>query len=196
MPPVNKKKAKKRQAFQWIALILVLVAAGFCMVEPTTRAVYKKLYPRGFQEYVEQYSREYRVDQNLIYAVAKTESNFNPQAHSNADARGVMQMTKDAFEWVQYRMGDESNVTYADIFDPEVSIQYGTYMLKLLLEEMGTEQLAVCSYHAGMSNVNSWLEKQDYSKDGVVIDKIPYSDTEWYHDKVFETKEIYKRLYT
>ena len=30
---------------------------------------------------------------------------------------------------VQYRMGDDSGATYADIFEPEVSIRYGTYML-------------------------------------------------------------------
>ena len=42
---------------------------------------------------------------NLVYAVTRIESNFDPQAVSSADARGLMQMTSDAFDWVQYRMG-------------------------------------------------------------------------------------------
>ena len=71
------------------------------------------------------------------------ESNYDTNAVSSADARGLMQMTEDAFEWVQYRMGDQSGVTYADIFDPEVAIKYGTYMLHLLLTETGDEMLAI-----------------------------------------------------
>ena len=134
--------------------------------------------------------------ENLVYAVAKVESNFDPNAVSSADARGLMQMTEDAFEWVQYRMGDQSGVTYADIFDPEVAIKYGTYMLHLLLTETGDEMLAICSYHAGMGNVSAWLEQENYSKDGKTLDKIPYSDTEWYYNKVSEAKEIYRELYS
>ena len=93
-------------------------------------------------------------------------------------------------------MGDQSGVTNADIFDPEVAIKYGTYMLHLLLTETGDEMLAICSYHAGMGNVSAWLEQENYSKDGKTLDKIPYSDTEWYYNKVSEAKEIYRELYS
>ena len=195
----RKKVAKRwsvKSALLWVALVAVLVAAGFAALEPATRTIYHQLYPRSYRSYVEQYSREYDVDENLVYAVAKVESNFDPNAVSSADARGLMQMTEDAFEWVQYRMGDESGVTYADIFDPEVAIKYGTYMLHLLLTETGDEMLAICSYHAGMGNVSAWLEQENYSKDGKTLDKIPYSDTEWYYNKVSEAKEIYRELYS
>ena len=165
--------AKRKSIFLWLVLVVILVAAGFAALQPATESVYRQLYPRTYREYVEHYSREYQVDRDLVYAVAKVESNFDPNAVSHADARGVMQMTEDAFEWVQYRMGDESGVSYEDIFDPEVSIQYGTYMLHLLLEETGDEKLAICSYHAGMGNVNSWLSQEEYSKDGKTLDKIP-----------------------
>lgn len=188
--------AKRKSIFLWLVLVVVLVAAGFAALQPATESVYRQLYPRTYREYVERYSREYQVDRDLVYAVAKVESNFDPNAVSHADTRGVMQMTEDAFEWVQYRMGDESGVSYEDIFDPEVSIQYGTYMLHLLLEETGDEKLAICSYHAGMGNVNSWLLQEEYSKDGKTLDKIPYSDTEWYYNKVSETQKIYRKLYS
>ena len=144
----RKKVAKRwsvKSALLWVALVAVLVAAGFAALEPATRTIYHQLYPRSYRSYVEQYSREYDVDENLVYAVAKVESNFDPNAVSSADARGLMQMTEDAFEWVQYRMGDQSGVTYADIFDPEVAIKYGTYMLHLLLTETGDEMLAICA---------------------------------------------------
>ena len=103
--------AKRKSIFLWLVLLVVLVAAGFAALQPATESVYRQLYPRTYREYVERYSREYQVDRDLVYAVAKVESNFDPNAVSHADARGVMQMTEDAFEWVQYRMGDESGVS-------------------------------------------------------------------------------------
>ena len=129
--------------------------------------------PAAYRSYVEQYSREYDVDENLVYAVAKVESNFDPNAVSSADARGLMQMTEDAFEWVQYRMGDQSGVTYADIFDPEVAIKYGTYMLHLLLTETGDEMLAICSYHAGMATSAPGLNRKTIRKTEKHLTKYP-----------------------
>lgn len=152
---------------------MLLAAAGFVLMRPATDSVYRQMYPRKYSHYIEQYSREYGVDKNLVYAVTRIESNFDPQAVSSADARGLMQMTSDAFDWVQYRMGDDSGVSYEQIFEPKVAIRYGTYMLHLLLEEMGDEKLAICAYHAGMSNVRSWLSQENYSKDGKHLTKYP-----------------------
>lgn len=190
-----KKKTSVKTKVSWLILIVVIIAAGFMALEPATQGVYRQMYPREYRQYIEKYSREYKVDKNLVYAVARIESNFEPNAVSTADARGVMQMTKDAFEWVQYRMGDGSSESYDQIFEPQVAIKYGTYMLHLLLEEMQDEKLAICAYHAGMGNVNAWLSQQEYSKDGKTLDKIPYSDTEWYYNKVSQAKEIYRKLY-
>ena len=178
-------------------VVLVCIAAVLLMaLPPLAREADRLLYPRKYSRQVEQWAAEYELDPLLVYAFIRTESGFDPAATSSVEARGLMQMTEDAFEWVQYRMGDQSGVTYADIFDPEVAIKYGTYMLHLLLTETGDEMLAICSYHAGMGNVSAWLEQENYSKDGKTLDKIPYSDTEWYYNKVSEAKEIYRELYS
>ena len=148
------------------------------------------------QELIETYSAEYDVDPYLVYAVCKIESNFDPKAQSNVGARGVMQMMEPAFDWVQYRMGDESGTTYDQMYQPEVAVQYGTCMLSLLQKEMGEdERVILASYHAGMGAVQAWLEDPAYSSDGETLDTIPYSDTNWYVEKVLETKAIYQQLY-
>ena len=192
----GKKELWKRSIVKVWLIGFAADFAGAALMRPATDSVYRQMYPRKYSHYIEQYSREYGVDKNLVYAVTRIESNFDPQAVSSADARGLMQMTSDAFDWVQYRMGDDSGVSYEQIFEPKVAIQYGTYMLHLLLEEMGDEKLAICAYHAGMSNVRSWLSQENYSKDGKTLDKIPYSDTEWYYDKVSQAKQIYEELYS
>ena len=55
-------------------------------------------------ELLEQYCKEYGMDENFIYAVCRIESNFDPNVTSNVGARGLMQMMEPAFDWVQYRM--------------------------------------------------------------------------------------------
>ena len=186
----------RKNSLLWLVLMIVLIIAAAAAIKPVTKGVYCYLYPQKYQQYIEHYSKEYGVETDLVYAVAKVESNFDPEAVSSANARGVMQMTEEAFDWVKYRMGDTSEISYENIFDPQVAIQYGTYMLHLLLEETGKEKLAICSYHAGMGNVNSWLSQEEFSKDGKTLDKIPYSDTKWYYNKVIEVKQIYRELYS
>ena len=77
----RKKVAKRwsvKSALLWVALVAVLVAAGFAALEPATRTIYHQLYPRSYRSYVEQYSREYDVDENFVIGVAMVESNFDP----------------------------------------------------------------------------------------------------------------------
>ena len=174
----------------------LLIYGGIRLLLPAADLAMERMYPRSYQDWIEKYSKEYGMDEDLIYAVYKIESNFDPQAHSKADARGVMQLTKPAFEWVQYRIQDDSGISYEDIFEPEVAIKYGVCMLSLLKQEMGEdERVILASYHAGMGAVNSWLKDPEYSSDGETLETIPYSDTNWYVNKVLETKEIYKKLY-
>lgn len=177
-------------------LIGGLIYGGVRLLVPAADLAMQKLYPRAYQDLIEAYSEQYDVDENLIYAVCKIESNFQADAESSVGARGVMQMMKPAFEWVQYRMADDSGTTYDEIYDLEVAIKYGTYMLSLLQEEMGDdERLILAAYHAGMGAVQNWLKDPQYSSDGETLEIIPYSDTNWYVDKVLETKAIYEELY-
>ena len=105
-------------------------------------------------------------------------------------------MMEPAFDWVQYRMKDDSGVTYEQMYEPEVAIKYGVCMLSLLQQEMGEdERVILASYHAGMNAVKGWLNDPQYSADGETLDVIPFSDTNWYVNKVMETKEIYEKLY-
>lgn len=95
---VQQRRRQVRRLAVWAGALLFLVLLGILLLRPATGYALREMYPRTYREYVERYSREYGVDKNLVYAVAKIESNFQPDAHSHADARGVMQMTKDAFE--------------------------------------------------------------------------------------------------
>lgn len=106
-----------------------------------------------------------------------------------------MQLMEDAYDWVGYRMEDEREISYDDMYVPEYNIEYGTYLLKLLCEEYGDERTALAAYHSGRGTVNGWLENSEYSADGRVLDKIPSTVTAHYVDKVMRAYEAYKNLY-
>ena len=179
----------------WVlGLVLVFVGAFFLLKE-SVHLLYTRIYPIEYEETVQQVSNETGIPKELIYAVIRTESGFNPSAQSSIGARGLMQITEETFDWARFRQVGEAGDTYDEMFDPEKNILYGTNILKLLMEEFQTIDTSLCAYHAGWGNVKNWLESPEHSTDGIRVDNIPFSDTEQYVKKVQDTMEIYKRLY-
>lgn len=186
-------KSKKKNGILFLFIFLILTIVGLAFLP---NYILKKLYPIGFTEYVEQYAEEYDMDKHFIYAVIYAESRFDPNAVSHLGASGLMQLMPDTFDWIKYRMKDTRELSYEkDVFDPEINIQYGTYLLSLLLEEFGDRDVAVMAYHAGRGNVQKWLDNSKYSDDGKNIHTIPYEDTKKYVNSINKAYKIYARLY-
>ena len=149
-------------------------------------------YPLKYTNLVQQYAAEYGVDENLVYSGIQTESGFDSYAVSEVGARGLMQMTEETFEWVQTKIG--GNETFDDLYQPEVSIRYGTYLLHYLLREFDNDtDTAMAAYHAGIASVRSWLQNPANSPDGKRLTHIPKSDTEHYVNKINRAMAIYQK---
>lgn len=190
-----RKKRKSRGGAVVLAVFIIIILALALNIKKLRQLYLDIFYPIKYNEYVEYYSALNDLDHYFVYAVIKTESGFDEQAVSNVGARGLMQMMEETFDWIKYRMKDTSDITYDDMFSAEYSIKYGTYMLSLLLEEYGSEELALAAYHTGRGNVNSWLDNPLYSDDGVTLKTIPSKATENYISKVMKAYEVYSNLY-
>ena len=179
-------------------LLVLLLVAAMCagVLRYAGLRFYHAAYPVHYTQDVLLQSEAHDVPPELVFAVIRTESGFNPDAHSSAQARGLMQITKDTFEWAQFRIQETEPLHFDDLFRSDLNIRYGTAILRLLLEEFGTEENALCAYHAGWGNAKKWLADPKTSSDGVHIDTIPFGDTRRYVEKVMETKRIYSKLYT
>jgi len=186
------RKKQKRFAAGAAVTALILMVTGILMYP----YILNLLYPRKYEGAVRRYSAEYGVDENLVYAVIRTESGFDPGACSDVGARGLMQLMNDTFEWVDMRMEEEHRsppAKFDDMYDPETNIKYGTYLLYLLIDEYGDIPTAVAAYHTGRGNVNSWLENKDYSEDGQRLRTTPSAATNHYIEKVMKAYEAYCR---
>ena len=187
-PCRGKRKRNPFPAF----LLIILLGIGIFKLPDLCR---DQIYPKKYSSYVEKYSSKYGMDSNFIYAVIKTESNFDPKAESDVGARGLMQLMEDAYDWVGYRMEEGREISYDHMFVPEYNIEYGTYLLMLLYDEYGDYETALAAYHSGRGNVNKWLCDSSLSADGKTLDDIPSSATKHYVDKVMSAYSAYNNLY-
>ncbi|MGN0690783.1 MAG: lytic transglycosylase domain-containing protein [Oscillospiraceae bacterium] len=191
------RKQKNRPRYAAIFTVLAVIVGIVYAVGRLPDIERNYVYPEKYGQYVEKYSAENGLDKYFVYAVIKTESNFDPEAVSEAGAVGLMQIMEDAFDWVQYRMGEEcAGEEYSDLYDPETNIKYGTYLLRLLYEEYGCKETAAAAYHTGRGNVNSWLDDKSISSDGKTLENIPSSATSHYVHKVMTAYEGYTNLYS
>ena len=176
-------------------LLILLVIAGIFGVRAATGYYYSHFYPRDYAELITQSASENSIDENMLFALVKTESGFRPDATSNVGARGLCQIMKDTFEWVRGKMGDSSAV-YDDMYNPKANVRYGAFLLATLYREFGSYEVALAAYHAGRGAVAGWLADETYSPDGKTLEHIPIDDTEHYVDKVMKAYAVYQRLYT
>lgn len=152
------------------------------------------VYPVKYQDIVSESCEKYGVEPELVYAIIKSESNFDENAKSAAGAYGLMQITADTFKWLQIYTGD-SNLSIQDLLNPQININYGTMLISMLKNKYFSEEVALCAYNAGMSTVDKWLKDEKYTENGEELSFVPYKETRDYALKVSETKFIYKNLY-
>lgn len=191
-----KPRTSKRRRSLRLLLALGVIAAAIVLVRFAIGEFYRLSYPLKYEGIIETYSQENGLPLSLVYAVVHTESSFTPDAVSKVDARGLMQITRDTFEWAEHKMKAAQNLDYDEYaFDPETNVRYGTFLLRVLYDEFGSYDVALCAYHAGRGSVKGWLKDPEFSSDGVHVDNIPFKDTRWYVARVNETREIYQRLY-
>ena len=98
-------RRRTRTAVLLLLLLLVLIVAL-----ATRGHVDRLLYPCHYEAYVRQYAQAYGVPEPLVYAVIRTESDFDRDAVSSAGAVGLMQLLPDTFVWLaDYHLHEEDD---------------------------------------------------------------------------------------
>ena len=119
-----------------------------------------RIYPMQYADIVTEMATEYDLPPSLIFAVIHTESKFDKNALSSANAKGLMQITDDTFRWALKKAG-QKELHPDNLYVPKTNIQYGCYILTLLNEQFDNMETSLAAYNAGQGRVREWLNNPD-----------------------------------
>lgn len=157
-----------------------------------TKTYWHSLFPFPYQTQILEHARTEKIDPLLVISVMRKESTFDPDIDSAVGAVGLMQIVPPTARWVaqQIDLADYS------LTKPEDNIKIGSWYLNYNHRRYDDNSLlAVASYNAGTSNVNTWLTRYDLSDRDRFVEQIPFPETKDYVEGVFGNYWNYLRLY-
>jgi soluble lytic murein transglycosylase len=159
--------------------------------------VWNVLFPRPYADDVAYAADESEVPVDLVYAVMRKESAYNPTVVSYANAIGLMQLlertARDQAEDLQWK-----EFARPMLFDPSVNVMLGSHFIANLLERYkGQPVPAIAAYNAGEHRVDPWLKR--VAKGGTVeldrwVEDIPIDQTRNYVRRVLANWARYRYL--
>lgn len=137
---------------------------------------------------------------DLVLAVARRESEFDPRVTSHADARGLLQVLPSTGELTARRLGlafDEARL----LSDPAFNALLGAGYLDEQIGRFGAWSLVAAAYNAGPGRPNRWIGEFGDPRDPDVdvvdwVERIPFTETRNYVMRVLEAVVIYRAVLT
>ena len=147
-------------------------------------------YPRAWLTVLEPAAHDMDYPIDLLLAVCREESAFDPMDESWANAIGLLQMIVPTAK--RFAHPGES-VTRETLRDPVYNAEVGTRWLDWLYENYGhNPALAVAGHNAGEGAVNRWLKERGTLESDEFIETIPYDETRNYTKRVMSTYFTYR----
>ncbi|BFU96099.1 MAG: Membrane-bound lytic murein transglycosylase C [Nitrospira sp.] len=166
-----------------------------------------------YRPYVMRFAEQYKMSPSLVFAIMRTESNFNPYAVSPVPAYGLMQLVPTSGGREAYRRAKRQDVTPTRdyLFDPEHNVELGTAFLNVLMfsqlddvaNQVSREYCVIAAYNTGAGNVfrtfsknrTTALQQINELPPASLYDKLrtklPYQETRNYLEKVTTYRKTY-----
>ncbi len=169
-----------------------------------------------FKPLVRKYAKKYNISENLVYAIIKTESDFNQFAVSGSGAYGLMQIMpktagRDAYLHVK---GQKHTPSKTYLFNAKNNIELGVAYLNILNKKylagiynpVSREYCVISAYNTGSGNVLKTFNKNKnrakktintlspnavYTK---LRNNLPYVETRNYLKKVVVAKKEFVHI--
>jgi soluble lytic murein transglycosylase len=149
--------------------------------------------PRAYEQIVEAAARRHGVEPELLFAVMRVESVYNPRIISYAGAIGLMQIMPRTGRLIANAVG-RNDFTVDMLLDPNVNIDFAAWYLASLIERFdGRIPLAIASYNGGPHNVRRWM--RDHSETmplEAFLERIPFDQTHRYVRRVLTHYAAYR----
>jgi soluble lytic murein transglycosylase len=155
----------------------------------------KTLYPTPYGALVMEEAALRDLDPLVMYALMRQESQFVPDAHSHADARGLTQVIPSTGAGIAEQLGD-TRYSVEDLFLPHVNIRYGTYYLAGNMPQFDRKLLpTLAAYNGGPGNAERWLSGSALIDPDLYTERIDFFETEHYLRLVYTNYGFYRQIY-
>lgn len=137
------------------------------------------------------------IDNALIHALTRQESEFNTSIVSSAGAVGLMQLLPSTAKMVARWHGEKYSKKNLSA-DPAYNVSLGTAFLHRLISNYdGSYMMALAGYNAGPGRIRQWVRKFGDPREEKVdpidwIERIPYNETRNYVHKILESAQVYR----
>jgi soluble lytic murein transglycosylase len=161
---------------------------------PADARTYRLIYPIVHEDALLAEAAEHGLDPNLMAALIRQESNFNPAATSPAGARGLAQVMPELGE----RLARELAYPVWDpilLYQPDVSIQLGAVHLRELFSRYDQRAHILAAYNAGISRVERWSKRVGVEDPEVFAERISFVETRDYVRIIQRNEALYRALY-
>ena len=197
--PDRRRHARRKKLRRYLLLCTltpILILIGVYYLSEYREQMEYSQYPLRHRELIVSTAEEFGLEPWHVAAVVRCESGFWEGAVSSVGARGLMQIMPETGEWLAGKFGEEHSYDDDDLFDPATNLKYGCWYLSWLMDRFGGDRTVVtAAFHAGQGQVDSWLQKPEFSPDGATLAVIPFASTEKYVRDVLKACEKYQRLY-
>ena len=157
-----------------------------------------QVYPRFYSRFVEEYCREFKISESVMYSLIRSESFFDADVMSSAGAIGLTQLMELTASDIarRFKLQDYS------LTNPETNIRFGTYYLSNLISRCDNSLLlGFFSYNAGITRVRRWLQSSliEFGKKSnmpldLFLETVPFAETREYGRKLVSATIAYDWL--
>ena len=158
------------------------------------REVWLMAFPLPYRAQILADARRTRTDPMVLAGLMHQESTFEKDAHSYANAYGLMQLIPETAERYarKLRIGFSSE---DQLLDPIYNLRLGTSYFGELVRSFHTPEAALAAYNAGEDRVTQWQAGQKYTELPEFVESIPFTQTREYVEIVMRNAYIYRQLY-
>ena len=138
----------------------------------------------------------FTVPEELVLAIARQESEFNPRAGSHVGARGLMQVMPATAQDIARQTGMDYDLARLST-EAGFNARFGAYYLRQLRDRFGPSvALVAAGYNAGPGRAGQWLDSLGDIRGQVDpvdwVEMIPFDETRNYVMRVAEALAVYR----
>ncbi|MCS6858360.1 MAG: lytic transglycosylase domain-containing protein, partial [Sandaracinaceae bacterium] len=151
-----------------------------------------KGWPRPHAEWVEASALRHKLSPELLFALMRVESVYQPDIVSYAGAVGLMQLMPETARAIAQRLG-MGEVAPEMLFDAAFNVELAAWYLRSLLDRFGgCLPVAIAAYNAGPHNVRAWIARDQVPGPlDVWLERIPFDQTRRYVRRVLSAYATY-----